>query len=111
MKPSAQEGTSGAIAGAILARTRGCYTPAVAFESRISLLSRDGVIGPEHLPQHVVDESAGRVKQRGRLNRSLSEIESEHIHAVLKTHGNNRTRAADVLGISPVTLWRRLKEQ
>ena len=76
---------------------------------RAAVLSQDGVIRPECLPPHVVDEAAGRVRQRGRVNRTLEDIEREHIMAVLLANGNNRTRTAEILGISPVTLWRRLK--
>ena len=49
------------------------------------------------------------MRQRGRVNRTLEDIEREHIMAVLLANGNNRTRTAEILGISPVTLWRRLK--
>jgi two-component system response regulator HydG len=76
---------------------------------RAAVLSQDGVIRPESLPPHIVDEASSRVRQRGRLNRTLEEIEREHIMTVLLANGNNRTRTAEVLGISPVTLWRRLK--
>jgi two-component system response regulator HydG len=77
---------------------------------RAAVLSQDGVIRPDCLPPHVVDEAAGKVRQRGRVNRTLEEIEYEHIMAVLRSNGNNRTRTAEILGISPVTLWRRLKQ-
>ena len=76
---------------------------------RAAVLSQDGVIRPEYLPPHIVDEAAGRVRQRGRVNRTLDEIEREHIMTVLLANGNNRSKTAEILGISPVTLWRRLK--
>jgi len=77
---------------------------------RAAVLSHDGVIRPDCLPPHVIDEASGKVRQRGRLNRTMAEIEREHIMAVLRANGNNRTQTAQILGISPVTLWRRLKQ-
>jgi DNA-binding NtrC family response regulator len=41
---------------------------------------------------------------------SLSEIEKEHIEFVLKFTNNNKTRAADILGISRVNLLAKLKK-
>jgi len=41
---------------------------------------------------------------------SLSELEKEHINHVLKFTNNNKTRAADILGISRVNLLAKLKK-
>ncbi|HJX53852.1 MAG TPA: helix-turn-helix domain-containing protein [Polyangia bacterium] len=46
---------------------------------------------------------------QGRGPRSLDQVERKHIRAVLAESDGNRTRAAAVLGISPATLWRRLR--
>jgi len=35
-------------------------------------------------------------------------MELQYIREVLEACGGNRTRAAEVLGVSPVTLWRKL---
>ena len=43
--------------------------------------------------------------------RSLREMESEHIRKVLDACGGNRTRAAEILGVSSVTLWRKLSKE
>ncbi len=40
--------------------------------------------------------------------RPLAEVEREHIEAVLRAVGGNRTRAAEVLGIDRKTLRRKL---
>ena len=40
---------------------------------------------------------------------TLAEAERRHIEAVLDLVGGNRSRAAEILGVAPSTLWRRLK--
>ena len=42
------------------------------------------------------------------IARPLAEVEMEHIQRVLELCGGNRTKAAKILGITPVTLWRKL---
>jgi len=73
-----------------------------------AVLSRSGAITPELLPSSVVLGSGVQL-DKGRGPRSLDQVEREHIRAVLAEAGGNRTRAAEVLGISAATLWRRLK--
>ncbi|MFQ5803190.1 MAG: sigma-54-dependent transcriptional regulator [Candidatus Methylomirabilales bacterium] len=41
----------------------------------------------------------------------LQEMELQYIREVLEACGGNRTRAAEILGISPVTLWRKLGKE
>jgi len=41
--------------------------------------------------------------------RTLKELEAEYIKEVLGACGGNRTKAAEILGLSAVTLWRKLK--
>jgi transcriptional regulator with PAS, ATPase and Fis domain len=52
---------------------------------------------------HVVREEAGRLP-------TLAEREADYIQYVLERSGQNRTRAAKVLGIDRVSLWRKLKK-
>ncbi len=40
---------------------------------------------------------------------TLDELEKEYIMWVLKEVGNNKTLAAQILGIDRVSLWRKLK--
>ena len=42
------------------------------------------------------------------IARPLAEVETEHIQRVLDLCDGNRTKAAEILGITTVTLWRRL---
>lgn len=52
---------------------------------------------------HVVREEVGRLP-------TLAEREADYIRYVLERSGQNRTRAAKVLGIDRVSLWRKLKK-
>jgi DNA-binding NtrC family response regulator len=52
---------------------------------------------------HVVREVTGRLP-------TLSERELDYIRFVLERSGQNRTRAAKILGIDRVSLWRKLKK-
>lgn len=52
---------------------------------------------------HVVRKEAGRLP-------TLAEREADYIRYVLERSGENRTRAAKVLGIDRVSLWRKLKK-
>ncbi len=48
--------------------------------------------------------------ERGRF-RSLRDLEEQYIREVVAACAGNRTRAAEILGISSVTLWRRLGKE
>jgi len=39
----------------------------------------------------------------------FDELDSRHIEAVLAHEGGNKTKAAEILGIDRVSLWRKLK--
>jgi DNA-binding NtrC family response regulator len=47
--------------------------------------------------------------REGGLNRSLAEVEAEHVRAVLESVGGNKTRAAEILGIDRKTLREKLR--
>ncbi len=51
--------------------------------------------------------SAGR---RPGVNRTLAEVEAEHIRNVLVNVGGNKTQAAKILGIDRKTLREKLKQ-
>ncbi len=60
-----------------------------------------------HLPPHI--------RQRGTAPTgplvTLREMESQYILQVIDACAGNRSRAAEILGVSPVTLWRRLGKE
>jgi DNA-binding NtrC family response regulator len=71
---------------------------------RALLLSRADVIGPVDLPADLTQyQGAGN-------SRKLADIEREHILNVLKASGGQKGRAAEVLGIDPKTLYRKLAD-
>jgi sigma-54 dependent transcriptional regulator, acetoin dehydrogenase operon transcriptional activator AcoR len=63
------------------------------------------VIGPEHLPGEV----AGTLRGPQALSR-IEELEREAIIAVLREHQGNKLRAAEALGMSRSTFYRRLRQ-
>jgi len=78
---------------------------------RAAVLSVDGRILPECFPRSVIQAAAAQGTANGGVRRTLDEVEHDHIRAVLALTSNNRTQAARVLGISPATLWRKLKTE
>jgi len=68
---------------------------------RALLLSPNEMIGPDDLPSDLT-------RQRGAAERRLSEVEKHHILKVLKEAGGRKHRAAEILGIDPKTLYRKL---
>lgn len=73
---------------------------------RAAVLSPDGVIRPEYLPAVILHPATDATSK---LYRTLDRVERDHIQRVLASVNGNRKDAAEILGISPVTLWRRLK--
>jgi len=76
---------------------------------RAAVFSGGGKITPDSLPPKIV-HGAATAASFGDPSRTLAEVERAHIRAVLEHVNGNRSRAAKLLGISPTTLWRRLKE-
>ena len=72
-----------------------------------AVLSRNGQIEPEVLPSNIVHGAVS--KKAGPKSRRLDQMELDQIRAVLKEVDGSRSRAAEVLGISLATLWRRMK--
>ena len=76
---------------------------------RGAVVSDGPVIRPEHLPDRVREAPETRlVDEPAPPNPSMEVIERAYIHFVLDAEGGNKTRAAEVLGIDPSTLYRKL---
>ncbi|UCG60901.1 MAG: sigma 54-interacting transcriptional regulator [Candidatus Zixiibacteriota bacterium] len=78
---------------------------------RAAVLSREGVILPDHLPSQIVNQASVLSSKTGLYKGTLAEVEQKYIEQVLDEVDGNRTKAAKALGISSTTLWRKLKSQ
>jgi DNA-binding NtrC family response regulator len=76
---------------------------------RAIILEKSAVITPESLPQtikmfHIETIEPDRVK-------TIDELNKEYAEKVLDLFGGNRSKAAEILGISRTSLWRILKDE
>jgi len=78
---------------------------------RAVTLKQDGRLEPGDLPREVrhAADAAYRLDREGRMP-TLEEKECEYIKLVLNHTGGNKTRAAEILGIDRVSLWRKIKK-
>ena len=76
---------------------------------RAAVMSEQGRILPEGLPPSVRGLELTPDDSTNGVFRTLGEVATDHIQAVLRHTGGNRTEAAKILGIGATTLWRRLK--
>jgi DNA-binding NtrC family response regulator len=78
---------------------------------RVVLLEECDTILPEHLSQKIRG-SSGLSRARGLMDKTalpLAAVERAHIHRILAETDGNRTRAAEILGITRQTLINKLK--
>ena len=76
---------------------------------RAAILAQNGVISAEQLPARIVDPApAPLISDRPPANPTLELVERAYILWVLQAEGGNKARAAEVLGIDPSTLYRKL---
>lgn len=76
---------------------------------RAVILSKGDTVGVDALPERVTARSSeSLVAQRESANPTLDAVERAYIHWVLENEGGHKTRAAEVLGIDPSTLHRKL---
>ncbi|HEU4994019.1 MAG TPA: sigma-54 dependent transcriptional regulator [Gemmatimonadaceae bacterium] len=76
---------------------------------RAVLLTTGDYIAPDVLPERVTQRKAEPlVTGRTPTNPTLEAIERAYIMWVLQSEGGNKSRAAEVLGIDPSTLYRKL---
>ena len=76
-----------------------------AIERAVLFAEPEGPIRLGHLPPPLRQAGNGTP---ARAFSTLRELEEQYIREVLDACAGNRTRAAEILGVSPVTLWRRL---
>lgn len=76
---------------------------------RAAILSRGDVIGADALPGRINEPAqASLVSEKPPSTPTLDLIERAYIVWVLQAEGGNKARAAEVLGIDPSTLYRKL---
>ncbi|MEQ1691441.1 MAG: sigma-54 dependent transcriptional regulator [Gemmatimonas sp.] len=76
---------------------------------RAVILSPDLIISPDALPERITARRAEPlVSERTPTTPTLDAIERAYIEWVLNNEGGNKSRAADMLGIDPSTLYRKL---
>ncbi|MGZ3614779.1 MAG: AAA-type ATPase lid domain-containing protein, partial [Thermodesulfobacteriota bacterium] len=68
---------------------------------RTLLLSKNDVIERSDLPTDLITDLKGS-------GRKLEDVEKEHILKVLKEAGGHKGKAAEILGVDPKTLYRKL---
>ncbi|MES2525292.1 MAG: sigma-54 dependent transcriptional regulator [Gemmatimonadota bacterium] len=72
------------------------------------LLAQDGVIGARDLPLGLEIGAGARATPSAAL--TLSELERQHIAEVLERSNWHQGKASEMLGISPKTLYRKIRE-
>ena len=63
-----------------------------------------------HLPAYLRQGTVKESPAPRRPFRTLQEVEIDYIREVVEACGGNRTKAAEILDVSVVTLWRKLKQ-
>ena len=81
-----------------------------AVERALILAGPGEPIRSSHLPPGLREKANVRVQITSQDFRSLREVEMAHIRAVLEACEGNKARTAEILGISPSTIWRKLQE-
>ena len=76
---------------------------------RAVVLCNEEEILVKHLPQELGQYSLKVYRKPGHRFPTLEENEVEYVSWVLKQVDGNKTRAAEILGIDRVSLWRKLK--
>ncbi|HUG40887.1 MAG TPA: sigma-54 dependent transcriptional regulator [Longimicrobiales bacterium] len=76
---------------------------------RAAVMAGGSPVRPEHLPARVLEPaSKALVSEKPPENPTLDIIEKAYVLWVLQAEGGNKARAAEVLGIDPSTLYRKL---
>jgi DNA-binding NtrC family response regulator len=73
---------------------------------RLVVMNTSGVIEVSDLPQSM----RFYIESSENAEKSLVQVEAEHIQRVLRHTGGNKTRAAEILGIDRKTLREKLKQ-
>ncbi|MFZ3044884.1 MAG: helix-turn-helix domain-containing protein [Desulfatirhabdiaceae bacterium] len=80
---------------------------AITSSASTKMVPNSCVISLANLPEDL-RRLAGKIRHNRRFM-TLEENEREYIEWILKQVDENKTRAAEILGIDRVSLWRKLK--
>ena len=69
----------------------------------------DAMIRPEHLPPDILHINAARKGSHEKTARNRDEKNRQELINALREAGGNQSRAAEILGVSRVTVWNRIK--
>jgi PAS domain S-box-containing protein len=67
------------------------------------------MIQPSHLPETILRPKAAKAASPRKNAFNLQEIEKQELLEILERTGGNQSRAAEILGVSRVTIWNRMK--
>lgn len=76
---------------------------------RAVILTEGHRLEPDHLPERFKAGASSQVVIRDQLT-TLAEMEKQYILHVLEAAGGNKSKTAEILGISRAALWRKLKQ-
>ena len=74
------------------------------------MLCKEGVILPEHLPSQLAGKRPAPARPRRADTAGPQRISREELLNALQAARGKKTKAAEMLGVSRVTLWKWLKE-
>ena len=70
---------------------------------------RDSMIQPQHFPPTIYQMQTS-VKNNKKSLLDHKEMKKKELVEALESAGGNQSRAADILGVSRVTVWNRMKK-
>jgi len=76
------------------------------------ILATPPLLKPENLPSNLLNESDGlHIKDKDNLKKAVQMFEKRHIQWVIENAHHDKQKAADSLGVSLATLYRKLEEK
>ena len=82
-----------------------------AVERALDLAGPGELIRTSHFPPELREKANTNSYSAGKDFKSLRALELDYIREVLDACDGNKARAAEILGISASTIWRKLQEE
>ncbi len=77
---------------------------------RAIILADGKIMEPRHLPRRFLETRPPAQRPAGKSFLTIAELEKRYIVEVLEATGGNKSKTAEILGISRAALWRKLKQ-